>query len=610
MNRKAAKVICSAVIVLTTIMGNPNAKANSTNYKLTIQDVVRLSGKDRFQTAVQVSQRGWKSGSEVVILSRGDDFPDALCASTLSKKFDAPILLTRKDNIDEYTISEIKRLKAKKVFIIGKENAISKNVEKSIKLLGLDIVRLGGDNRYSTSVEIAKTVGVKNEIALATGDNYADALSFASIAANKNIPILLVNKDSISKEVKEFINQTNPKKIYVIGGENVISQNALVGLSNVERIAGEDRYKTNAEIMKYFSSDIDNKIVFTAIGGPSEKDFADALSASAYAGKLSSYVVLNKKNETIEFEKSIKDNIKPSTIIYAVGGQDVLSDKSIENLKIPAIEDSQEKDLIGDINIRKSLNNNILVRHNDTKVTNIDVSGNIYVDGNRVELRDLKVDGDIYVDPGKDGITHIVNVEAKSIKILSGAKESIHIVNVKANSVEVEAKESVRLVSEGNTNIEKTTVKTSAIVEAKEGNLGQVEIQKSTAENKQVELRGKIDTVVVKEEVVLKSSAEVNNLKIQKEDANIKIDGSFKNIQVENKAKLEIDKNAKIENVVLKAEAEINAAKDASIKNLNIDVKNEKAQIKIQANVEKVNVESKIENLQIKEGSIVKELVA
>lgn len=142
MNRKAAKIICSAVVVLTTIMYNPNVKANSTNYKLTIQDVVRLSGKDRFQTAVQVSQRGWKSGSEVVILSRGDDFPDALCASSLSKKFDAPILLTRKDDIDEITLSEIKRLRAKKIFIVGLKNAISENVENSLKKLGIEVTRL------------------------------------------------------------------------------------------------------------------------------------------------------------------------------------------------------------------------------------------------------------------------------------------------------------------------------------------------------------------------------------------------------------------------------------------------------------------------------------
>ncbi|WDC84967.1 cell wall-binding repeat-containing protein [Caloramator sp. mosi_1] len=96
MNRKASKVICSAIITFTMLLGSSGVKANSNDFKFTIQEVVRLSGQDRFQTAVKVSQQGWKNGSEVVILSRGDDFPDALCASTLSKKYDAPILLTQK----------------------------------------------------------------------------------------------------------------------------------------------------------------------------------------------------------------------------------------------------------------------------------------------------------------------------------------------------------------------------------------------------------------------------------------------------------------------------------------------------------------------------------
>lgn len=434
----------------------------------------------------------------------------------MAKKYDAPILLTSKEKLNAVTLNEIKRLKAKTVYIVGGEGAISNDVEKEIKKLGVDAKRIGGNDRFQTSVEIAKVVGIKNEIALATGLNYADALSFSSIAANKNIPILLVNKNYIPKDVKQILNNPDIKKIYVIGGNGAISEGALKGLNNIERIAGQDRYETNTKIMDYFSADINKDSIFTAIGGPGEKDFADALTAAAYAGKKSSFVAITQKYGNEKVEKAVKQKIKPSTRIYSVGGQAVLTNKAIDGFKVPAIVDGGSNYVIGDLESRNKINNNVLIKYQNSKIVNTDISGNVYVDGNKVELRDLKVDGDIYVDPGKDGITHIVNVEARSIKILSGAKESIHIVNVKADNVEIEAKESVRLVSEGNTNITKTLVKTSAIVEANEGNLGIVEISKSTASNKEVELRGTIDTVLVKEEVKLKSNGEVGNLKIQK----------------------------------------------------------------------------------------------
>ncbi|WP_443110746.1 cell wall-binding repeat-containing protein [Caloramator sp. mosi_1] len=170
-------------------------------------------------------------------------------------------MINSKNKINEDTLNEIKRLKAKKVIITGREGAIDKYVDSQLLSLGIEIQRIGGEDRYSTSVEIAKVVGVKNEVALATGLNYADALSFASIAANKNIPILLVNNNNIPQEVLKFLDETNPKKIYVIGGQAVISDNAIKDLKNVERISGKDRYSTNTEIMKYFSADI-KKMLF------------------------------------------------------------------------------------------------------------------------------------------------------------------------------------------------------------------------------------------------------------------------------------------------------------------------------------------------------------
>jgi len=53
----------------------------------------RLSGQSRYQTARDISEDFNNSKCDNVILAYGNDFPDALSASVLSKKFNAPILL-------------------------------------------------------------------------------------------------------------------------------------------------------------------------------------------------------------------------------------------------------------------------------------------------------------------------------------------------------------------------------------------------------------------------------------------------------------------------------------------------------------------------------------
>lgn len=77
----------------------------------------RIYGKDRYETAVKISQKGWDMGTDCVILSSGEGYADALCAAPLANINDAPILLTRKNTLDSNTLKELKRLGVKKVYI-------------------------------------------------------------------------------------------------------------------------------------------------------------------------------------------------------------------------------------------------------------------------------------------------------------------------------------------------------------------------------------------------------------------------------------------------------------------------------------------------------------
>jgi putative cell wall-binding protein len=297
----------------------------------------RLWGQNRYETAVAVSQQGWTSSSDYVVLASGEGYADALCAAPLAKKYNAPILLTESGSLDSSTKAEIERLKAKHVIIIGGYGSISQNVESELKSIVGDVTRLGGNDRYETSVIVAKQLGSIDGVVVTSGSGFADALSIAPIAAEKDMPILLTGKDSLPQVVQDYItqNQANIKNSYIVGGTGVISDAAAQEVSkNSVRLSGVDRFETNLDVMKYFSSSLDfSNIYAVEADGPTGMEFADALSGTALAVKTSSPVILTYQSVPNVMQDFLKSNIKSTSNIIALGGTAAVPDSIINTLE-------------------------------------------------------------------------------------------------------------------------------------------------------------------------------------------------------------------------------------------------------------------------------------
>lgn len=303
----------------------------------------RLYGADRYETSVKISEAGWQH-SDYVVLVDGENFPDALCAAPLAKLVGAPILLTEHDGLNKNTKEEIKRLNPKTVYIIGKYGAVSKSAEDEISALNITVNRLGGTNRYETSAIVASEVQKLNEankaeideVALASGDGYADALSIASIAASKGMPILLTSRDSLPGSINSFINSNKStiKDSYIIGGTACISQSIYNAVPGALRLSGEDRYETNEKVMSWFKDDLKFDNVYVVIGGgPNGNEFADALCGSALASKTSSPIILTNKSLASKTESLMKFVLKNSSKVIALGGNAVVPESIIASLK-------------------------------------------------------------------------------------------------------------------------------------------------------------------------------------------------------------------------------------------------------------------------------------
>ncbi len=92
----------------------------------TTGSVTRISGNNRFETAVQLSQRLAPSGDWAVTIVSGRSFPDALSSAALGA---GPVLLVEPNSIPEVVAEELRRLSPQKIYIVGGPGAVSESVE-------------------------------------------------------------------------------------------------------------------------------------------------------------------------------------------------------------------------------------------------------------------------------------------------------------------------------------------------------------------------------------------------------------------------------------------------------------------------------------------------
>ncbi|MSB17553.1 cell wall-binding repeat-containing protein [Finegoldia magna] len=271
------------------------------------QQVTRISGKDRIATSVEISKSAYTT-SENVVLASGFNFADALSAGQLASALDAPLLLSSQDKLDSQTKNEIERLKAKKVFVVGGDNAISKTgIDTTLKSEKIDVTRLEGQDRYSTSQKVMeKTKEIINPeyLLIASGKNFPDALAATGFFVNHKSVMVL--SDGVTYP------QSNLKEI-AIGGKNQLPLKGFKG----RRVSGKDRYETALEIAK-LSFDKNNNAILA-----SGEVFADSLSAVSLTKKHNAPIILTQSNNLTE---NAKKYLNGKNVIIVGGEKTVVKD--------------------------------------------------------------------------------------------------------------------------------------------------------------------------------------------------------------------------------------------------------------------------------------------
>ena len=148
--------------------------------------------------------------------------------------------------------------------------------------------RHAGSSRYDTSFAVcdalAKVKGGKfDNIVVACGSNFPDALSGGYLTNVKNAPMLLINQAQESV-VLQYINKymKSGGTVYILGGTSVVRKAFETTLKNkrykVKRLAGSGRYDTNLDILKEVTPEVKKHGTLLVSTGT---NFADSLSASS-----------------------------------------------------------------------------------------------------------------------------------------------------------------------------------------------------------------------------------------------------------------------------------------------------------------------------------------
>lgn len=122
------------------VLGGPGPVSDGVLHALvdfaTSGSATRLAGPDRYATAVAISQSAYGAGgSDAVFVATGTNFPDGLAGGPIAALVPGPLLLVSPTSLPGVVGTELQRLDADTVYVIGGAGAVSEQVVNAMNWL-------------------------------------------------------------------------------------------------------------------------------------------------------------------------------------------------------------------------------------------------------------------------------------------------------------------------------------------------------------------------------------------------------------------------------------------------------------------------------------------
>ncbi len=252
----------------------------------------RIAGDNRYETSAKISASLFES-AETVVMASGENFADALTAGAYANYINSPLLLTAGNSLPEAIKTELERLGAENLIVVGGVNSIGDYIEH----IGYNIDRIAGENRYTTSEAVRSRMDIEKGVIVSGGD-FPDALSSIGLIHKEN-KYLKLSDGNFPLDYE-----------FVIGGDKLLPGSPT---RKEFRIAGDDRYETSTRIAERFGD-------FSTIILVSGANFPDALSAAPLSKAYDAPILLVNGNSIDKRTIRLLQNNDIERVII-VGGQ-------------------------------------------------------------------------------------------------------------------------------------------------------------------------------------------------------------------------------------------------------------------------------------------------
>jgi len=289
------------------------------------------------------------------VLARGDEFADALAGSSITLA-SAPLLFSNSDTgLAPETAEELQRVLApgSPVLVLGGEVALPAQVDADLQALGFQSQRLAGSVREETAVAIANALTSLNaeigytapSVVLASSYVWYDAITAGSLAAGEAAPVLLTGAEELAPVTRAALEQLNPEKLYVVGGEVRVEAQTRQQAAEAAAVpvpivlAGAARDETAvlvaAEIERLVD-DLDLAIAAAVTLNLTRDDgWAHGLSSSPFLGSVPSVFVPVLGEDGSQYSAATVDYFQGFGISGIIPGDvDLVSEQSAADLEV------------------------------------------------------------------------------------------------------------------------------------------------------------------------------------------------------------------------------------------------------------------------------------
>lgn len=168
-------------------------------------------------------------------------------------------------------------------------------------------------------------------VVIVSGNNFGDSLGILNIACMKSYPILMSTENTLSYNAIKHIQSIQPDKVYIIGGNKILSSNLedeikkLDKNAHIARLGGIDRYETSVKIINEFSLYSDTMTITSGM------DFSYAVVGSLLAAKNNSNMLL-VDNNNVKIQETLLKHEKIRDLII-LGGKQIITTNTVNLFK-------------------------------------------------------------------------------------------------------------------------------------------------------------------------------------------------------------------------------------------------------------------------------------